>query len=343
MSRSAILGDLRLSRRGLSRDPPVARRSQGPRPRALARGIRRHAARRRLHLGPVLPEDRPSDRVGRAGRPGADREGRCTEDFPARSTISRASCPPTASCSARSASPTSPIASFFRNGAYAGFEVDPNAGRGPRRSSSATLAHPAFADAAAVRGRPAQRRDQGPAPGAARRRRAADRGDDGHARTAARNDAALGAASVLLAGNPMLEAGPQRRLGRDEPGSGTAAPPRARTGSDCRAFRPQGLAAAQQVLGHRQRAVDVLGGERLHQAAKREVGHREARRLAADEQARNIEVVSRTATEKPVVPWARWRSSRTRSGSCSSAAASALSHRRRSRRPGSGDCPRPDI
>ena len=56
-------------------------------------------------------------------------------------------------------------------------------------------------------------------------------------------------------------------------------------------FGPQGLAAAQQVLGHRQRAVDVLGGERLHQAAEGEVGHREARRLAGDEQARHAKIV----------------------------------------------------
>jgi hypothetical protein len=35
----------------------------------------------------------------------------------------------------------------------------------------------------------------------------------------------------------------------------------------------------------------VFGGERLHQAAEREIGHREARRLAADEQARHAKVV----------------------------------------------------
>ena len=50
------------------------RRSRRPRPRALARGICRHAARRRLHLGAVLPEDRPPRGLGRAGRRGADRE-----------------------------------------------------------------------------------------------------------------------------------------------------------------------------------------------------------------------------------------------------------------------------
>ena len=53
-----------------------------------------------------------------------------TEDAPAHSTISKASCPRTVGCSATSASPTSPIASFFRNAAYAGFE--PDATRWPR-------------------------------------------------------------------------------------------------------------------------------------------------------------------------------------------------------------------
>jgi hypothetical protein len=37
--------------------------------------------------------------------------------------------------------------------------------------------------------------------------------------------------------------------------------------------------------------MDVLGGERLHQAADSEVGHGEARRLAADEQAGDAEGV----------------------------------------------------
>ena len=58
-----------------------------------------------------------------------------------------------------------------------------------------------------------------------------------------------------------------------------------------RHFRPHRLAPAQQILGRRQRAMDVLGRERLHQAAEREVGHGEAGRLAADEQAGNAKVV----------------------------------------------------
>ena len=76
-----FLGDLRLSRRGLSRPAAVPRRRQGPRPRPLARGIRRHPARRRVHLGLVLPEDRAPAGVGRAGRRGADRKP-ITEDIP---------------------------------------------------------------------------------------------------------------------------------------------------------------------------------------------------------------------------------------------------------------------
>ena len=56
-------------------------------------------------------------------------------------------------------------------------------------------------------------------------------------------------------------------------------------------LRPQGFAPAQQIFGHGERAVDVFRGERLHEAAEREVGHRKARRLAADEQARNAQLV----------------------------------------------------
>ncbi len=103
-----FLGHLRLSRRGLSAAARPPRRPQGPRPRPLARGICRHAARRPLHLGPVLPEDRPSRRLGRARRPAAHREDPRPKMPPRRSTISKASCPQTAGCSASSASPTSP-------------------------------------------------------------------------------------------------------------------------------------------------------------------------------------------------------------------------------------------
>src|SRR3954447_12948811 len=58
-----------------------------------------------------------------------------------------------------------------------------------------------------------------------------------------------------------------------------------------RRSRTHRLATTQQVLGHRQRAVNVLGRERLHQAAECNVGHRKARRLAADEQAWNAKLV----------------------------------------------------
>ncbi len=34
----------------------------------------------------------------------------------------------------------------------------------------------------------------------------------------------------------------------------------------------------------------IFGGEGLHQAAERQVGHREIGRLASDEEARNIEI-----------------------------------------------------
>ncbi len=50
-------------------DPPLLPpRSQRPGAGALARGVRRHAARRRVHLGAVLPARRPPVGVGRTGR-----------------------------------------------------------------------------------------------------------------------------------------------------------------------------------------------------------------------------------------------------------------------------------
>ncbi len=83
------------------------------------------------------------------------------------------------------------IASFFRNGAYAGFEIDsarwPHTA-GVRRADAGASLHRRPASA---RGRPAQRRHQGPAPGAARRRGPLDGDDSGSARTAPRDDDAL--------------------------------------------------------------------------------------------------------------------------------------------------------
>ena len=160
-----------------------SRRPEGPRPRPLARGIRRHAARRPLHLGPVLPEDRPSAGLGRARRPGADREDARPRTFPPRSIISSASCPRTASCSARSASPTSRSPASSATALMRASRSTPRAGREPPASSSAPSPI-RLRRVAAVRGCAAQRRDQGPAPGAARCGRAAHRGDAGAARAA---------------------------------------------------------------------------------------------------------------------------------------------------------------
>ena len=90
-------------------------------------------------------------------------------------------------------------------------------------------------------------------------------------------------------------------------------------------LRPQRFTAAQQVLGSSERAVHVLGGERLHQTTERKIRHREARRLAADEQAWHAEIVEAHGDRETGRARAKWRSSRTRSGSCSSAAAIAPS------------------
>ena len=142
---SDSIGDLRLSRRGLSRPPAVPRRRQGPRPRPLARGICRHAARRRVHLGLLLPEDRAPAGVGGAGRRGADRESASERIFPPRSTISSRNCRRTASCSARSASPTSPSRASSATALMRASRSTPRAGRAPQAFVERTLAHPALA------------------------------------------------------------------------------------------------------------------------------------------------------------------------------------------------------
>ena len=49
--------------------------------------------------------------------------------------------------------------------------------------------------------------------------------------------------------------------------------------------------AAHHVLGRGEAAVDVLGGERLHQATERKIGHGEARGAARNEETGNVEVV----------------------------------------------------
>ena len=51
------------------------------------------------------------------------------------------------------------------------------------------------------------------------------------------------------------------------------------------------LAPAQQILSCSERAMNILGGEGLHQAAKRQIGHRETGRLAAYEQAWHPKIV----------------------------------------------------
>ena len=119
---------------------------------------------------------------------------------------------------------------------------------------------------------------------------------------------------------------PQRPLRWDEARLRQAAQSRgARIASGSPALRPHRLTPAQQVLGHRQGPVHVFGCAWLHQAAERQIRHRESGALPLTNRHGTPSSLRRTATEKPVVPCARCRSSSTRSGSCSSAAAIAPS------------------
>ena len=103
-----------------------------PRDRARARWLeeyRRHPARRRVHLGLLLPEGRAPAGVGGAGRRGADRET-LNEDIPAALDYLEAQLPADGFLFGEIGAADIAIASFFRNGAYAGFE--PDAARWPR-------------------------------------------------------------------------------------------------------------------------------------------------------------------------------------------------------------------
>ena len=126
--------------------PLLPARSEGPRPRPLVRGICRHAARRRLHLGPVLPEGRPARWSG-ASRATRQRIAKAlNEDIPAALDYLEGELPADGFLFGEIGVADIAIASFFRNGAYAGFETD--AARWPRTAAfvERTLDHPAIAD-----------------------------------------------------------------------------------------------------------------------------------------------------------------------------------------------------
>ena len=182
-SRQRFVGDLRLSRRSLSRPSVVPGRPEGPRPRALAGGIAD------TRLGDVFiwgcSTRRSSARWCGASRPTRrGSQGARARTSPRRSIISKASCRRTASCSARSASPT------LRSPASSATPPMPGSRSTPAR-------WPRTAAFVAAHARPSVHRrllpfedvqrsadDQGPAAGAARRRRAADRRDARPARAA---------------------------------------------------------------------------------------------------------------------------------------------------------------
>ena len=107
-----------------------------PADRARARWLEEYAdtpARRRLHLGAVLPEARPSGGLGRAGRSRRGSRRRWPRTRRRCSTISKANCPPTGFLFGEIGLADIAIASFFRNAAYAGFAVDAGALAADRR------------------------------------------------------------------------------------------------------------------------------------------------------------------------------------------------------------------
>ena len=162
----------------------------GSRPRPLVRGICRHPPRRPLHLGPVLPEDRPPDRLGRARRPGADRRT-LGEDLPRELDYLERELPADGWLFGEFGLADIALATFFRNGAYAGFEVD--AGQWPRTAGlRCPRARPSrLRRAASLRGHPARDDAADAARGAGRDRCAVVGGDPGHARSAPGRHGAL--------------------------------------------------------------------------------------------------------------------------------------------------------
>ena len=204
--------DLRLSRRGLSRPPaaPAPTRRTAPAPA----GSRNMPTRGSATSSSGACSTRRSC-IRWSGASPATRRGSTrslNEDIPAALDYLEGELPAEGFLFGEIGVADIAIASFFRNGAYAGFEIDAGALAAHRGVRRANARPPVHRRAAAVRGRSAQRRHQGPPPGAARRRRAADRDDAGRARAAQGDDAAL---LVLVAGDPVLEPRPQRPLGRE--------------------------------------------------------------------------------------------------------------------------------
>ena len=111
--------------------------SEGPRARPLARGICRHAARRHLHLEPLLPEGRAPARVGRADRRGAGRKRRSSEDIPAAlDYLEGAAAGRRLPVRRHRRSPTSRSPASSATALMPGSKPTPSAGRAPRPSSS---------------------------------------------------------------------------------------------------------------------------------------------------------------------------------------------------------------
>ncbi len=135
-----------------------------------------------------------------------------TRTFLPHSTIWSASCLPTAFFLATSGSPTSQSQPSFEMELMRAFTPMPPAGLGQPPSSIERSGTNAFGTAR-VRGRAAQRRDEGPPTSAARRRRTAHERYDGPPRAVPRNDAALAANRRLRTSARRVEYWPWHGFG----------------------------------------------------------------------------------------------------------------------------------
>ena len=120
-----------------------------PKERARARWFEEYADTRlgdAFHLGIVLPEDRPSGRSGASPATKSGSKSRSSEDIPAALDYLEGVLPADGFLFGEMGVADISIASFFRNGAYAGFEAD--AERWPRTAGfvERTLAQPCVAD-----------------------------------------------------------------------------------------------------------------------------------------------------------------------------------------------------
>ena len=143
-----LVGDLPVPRGASPRAGALPARRRRARARALARGVRRHAHGRRLHLEALQPARDQPVRVRREDRRGDPAAG-ARRGHPERARLPRvASCRRTGFAFGDFSIADIAIAAFFRNAAFARFRVD--AARWPKTAAfvDRVLAMEAFAQLA---------------------------------------------------------------------------------------------------------------------------------------------------------------------------------------------------